>query len=286
MLSRIHAPRRHTPSCPFFRTDGELHEPAAAARTPKAASRSPFSARSDCKCSVEPMVTSFIVKIKSPAFMPPFFAGGDGALVLRKSHDQHTLGKELHANRLADRHEQRPLRPGPAPHGSRRHEQGGGVQKTNAAQAAAPCRLLRFRRLSSIPSPLLFKRNRFLLKFFAAFLLAALLLFAKAQKIARTKSVGIGMEMTCFRGRDKKRKPQVKTCGFRKNSEKSTLTIENLENVGKGIVFLLSLLLRLGSRLVLFIIDGLDAGLRLRRLLFPRRARQPRRSYRRQSRWQ
>ena len=43
MLSRIHAPRRHTPSCPFFgQTASFTSRPPR--RTPKAASRSPFSA--------------------------------------------------------------------------------------------------------------------------------------------------------------------------------------------------------------------------------------------------
>jgi len=71
--------------------------------------------------------------------MPPFFAG-ETAPVLRKSHDQHTLGKELHANRLADRHEQLRLSARVRrTHGSRRHEQGGECKdQCRAGSSAMP----------------------------------------------------------------------------------------------------------------------------------------------------
>ena len=160
MLSRIHAPRRHTPSCPFFgQTASFTSRPPR--RTPKAASRSPFSARSDCRCSVEPMVTSFIVKIRSPAFMPPFFAGETVPSFSESPTTSTPSAKSFTPIALPTGTSSCVSPPGSgaltAPAGTSRAESA----KTNAAQAAAPCRLLRFRRLSSIPSPLLFKRKSF-----------------------------------------------------------------------------------------------------------------------------
>jgi len=110
---------------PFFRTDGELHEPTAAAH---AEGCLPLSVLRKKRLQMLRRADGDVVHRQDQiaGLHAALLRGRDGALVLRKPHDQHALGKELHTDRLADRHEQLRLSAQVRrTHSSRRHEQGG-----------------------------------------------------------------------------------------------------------------------------------------------------------------